>query len=224
MPFTLKLGEISPADVQKYFSGTYVRGDHELLKDWAYVGACGNGNMQVITPSADSLLKTKDITLHLDWPKLFMRNTTDGVVMLWKSGKRQNSKGVSNQTASPRSPLPSVKRFLSPMPNILKNGDKVPWDHPQECIKFLRQSPPNPQKSIGMVESGKSLWRAVDGLYSISIGMFSKYPTLWLNETAVGEFITSTQVRVFDPLFHQEIHDDLVKPGILKEVVVANAK
>lgn len=64
-------------------------------------------------------------------------------------------------------------------------------------------------RRIKDVLSGKYITTPLSLNFAVSLGIFSKYPTLWFKGFPIGEFSTPTQVKINCSIFQQEAIDFL---------------
>ena len=210
------------SDLRLYYNGTFMR-IRRTPSDpfrWAFIEDFG----EQISAGISVCLRTEDSpqTLpikHLQWdfdvPPSGAYNYKNTVVLFFRSPVRQTTKGIAK----------SNTRFINLMRAVAKAGAIPTSFYTAHDFVFSAKSlnllfediePVSYEKGMEKIAKKQSLAYAVNSRISISQGIMSQHPSIWLKTRLIGELDLKRQIIYpLHTAFVPELLDTFVDKGLI---------
>jgi hypothetical protein len=198
-----QLRELPREDMVKYFDQTYMRASipKDFEEQYIYIRETAeNGDSLHIRVDGKDLVRSRlDIEFKFDFPEIGMYNSTGGPVYILRRPRRQNKKGICMDTLW-------AKHFNSDLDMRLFGHGYFKFSCDTLNQAFINTFYPTWEKAKSLLGKKGLVSIALDKTWVLSLGIWSKTPTLWYRTHPVGEYHEHA-ILVKDTLFFQEVKD-----------------
>lgn len=211
--------ELTAPDLQKYYGGCYMELRlPEKSVAWAavreFVGATALQVRIRNMTGADELYKAKDIEWSFDIPESGVYNFKNTVVFFARAPIRHTCKGINNSNTIFANLLrPVLESGAIPKDFYMANDFVLNQENLQ--LLFSKPSPPSFEKGIERIVKKQALAYALDSRISLSQGIFSRHPSIWLKQRIIGELnLERKEAKPLHEAFIPELISSFTPNGI----------
>jgi hypothetical protein len=198
-----QLRELPREDMVKYFDQTFLRASCPKDFEEQYIlirETCEDGERLNIQVDGKNVVRDrKDINFIFDFPQIGMYNSTHGPVFVLRRPRRQNKKGICMDTLW-------AKYFNSDVDIRMFGHGYYKFTCNDLNQTFMNPFYPTVEKAKSLLGKKGLISVALDKVWVLSLGIWSKSPTLWHRSHPVGE-LRDNVIFVKDTLFFQEVKD-----------------
>lgn len=214
--------ELNSHDLQLYYNNSFVRARlPSQTMGWAYIREFGPENssknitvrIRNVT-GTEFIEKVKNIEWDFEIPASGVYNFKNTVIFFARKPVRHTVKALTQQNTY----------FSNILFRVMKHG-AIPSDFfsanefvlSQECLQMLfdKGSPPSFEKGMEKIAKKQSLAYALDSRISLSQGIFSKHPSIWLKERIIGELnLDKQEAKPLHMAFLPELQQSFANTGV----------
>lgn len=206
-------------DLNLYFSGTWLQfqantdvGLH-LVREFG-----GNRQVTVVYQLPSGRLEVspfKHMRPVFDLPPVGYYNFKDTAVAVRRRTVRQNKKGICSQTFKVSAVTDVFPRYGAALNTDFLMNNTFSWTSREDVNAVfwerVTSSLPDAYRSIHKLRAAA---RALSPRFYMTVGLFSKSPTLFAGQLAIGEVVSERQINVLNSLLYQETCDFFRPQGV----------
>ena len=208
---------LSMDDQQAYFGRTYFRISHnhkkELPKVWVWCNSFAYKNIAKLNLDKGEMLTDlslrKEATPDFSFPESGLYNYKNSFCFFQKIPARQQKKGLCPESGH-FTPFKSLFKNEEGKGLLVRKRDDSIWriEGIQEIFKEESNKKFSLDYSLEVLKNGRTNSIALDREFGLSLGVYSKYPSLWYKMLIIGKVISNKRMLLSpDCLFRQEVAD-----------------
>ena len=188
------------SDLRLYYNGTFVRvrpANGSTPWRWVYIEDFGEAphgiNVALRTDDGTQVLLTSQFQWDFTVPPSGAYNYKNTVVLFFRSPVRQTTKGISKNNTHFINLMRSVAK-AGGIPTSFYTAHDFVLSAKSLNLLFEDMEPVSYEKGLEKIAKKQSLAYAVNSRISISQGIISQHPSIWLKTRLVGELDLKRQV------------------------------
>ena len=209
--------ELSVEDQQQYFGKTYFKLTYPNSKGKIWASCAGFINQNVAKFDLGNGQGIQAVSLvvmppDFTFPEPGLYNLGNTTIYFSRTPRRQSKKGLCADTAEMRSFAGILRDNKGQF--ILSWRPNDPWR-----IKAIQELFGNTfeytlHDALQIFKKKRPISFALDREFAISLGIKSKYLSLWYKQVLVGEIPKPTEIKLLPSLFKQEVVDHFHEEGV----------
>ena len=188
------------SDLRLYYTGTFMRvrpADGSSRWRWVYIDDFGEAprgvNVALRTEETTQVLPTQQLQWDFEVPPSGAYNYKNTAVLFFRAPLRQSIKGIAKNNTHFINLMRSVAK-AGGIPTSFYTAHDFVLSAKSLNLLFEDMEPVSYEKGLEKIAKKQSLAYAVNSRISISQGIISKHPSIWLKTRLVGELDLKRQV------------------------------